>query len=514
MLPVLPALRWSGETGYGLDAPEIGRWLDQGAVGFILFGGTADAAREAADWLRDRGGRTLLLGADLERGAGQQFRGATSLPPLAALASAGDRERLFEAGALTGREALALGVPWVFAPVADLALEPRNPIVGTRAPGADPGEVARAVTAWIEGCLSVGAIPCAKHFPGHGRTLEDSHRALPVVEADRDTLSSTDWVPFRAAIECGVPSIMTAHVAYPALDPSGRPATRSRPILTDLLRDAMGFEGVVVTDALIMDGVGDGATAIVEALGAGVDLLLYPPAELPVKEILQAAAVDGRLDADERQASRARVEALLSRVARVPSSGVHLPSPDAHLPSSGAHLPPPGTEASGDPTGITGWGSEADRSAALRWAVESLDDGGWEPGRPGAVSLTVVDDDVGGPYPAPSRDVFPAALREAGIAVFQVGTDGGSGAPSPRRGEHLPLLCVYSEPRAWKGRAGLSPESRARVQTWMEEHRGRGGVVAFGGPTLRAELPSDLPVLMAWGGEALLQRAVAERLAR
>lgn len=497
LLPVLPALRWSGADGYALSAPSVGRWLDEGAAGFILFGGTAEAARGASEWLRERAGRPLLLGADLERGVGQQFRGATALPPLAALAAGGQRDRLFQAGELTGREALAVGVPWVFAPVADLALEPRNPIVGTRSPGAEPETVADAVVAWTEGCLSAGAVPCVKHFPGHGRTLEDSHRTLPTVEVDRDTLSATDLLPFRAAIAAGVPSVMTAHVAYPSLDPSGRPATRSRPILTDLLRGSLGFDGVVVTDALIMEGVGDGAAPIVEALRAGVDLLLYPPADLPVREVLDAVDAAGRLDPEERAHSLERVRRLVSRIAE-----------------------DPGREE-------RGWGAEGDRESALRWALESIGGAGGELPRPEAVSLTVVDDDVGGPYPAPARDVFAAVLQEAGVGVTEVpavtesgpeaGSKGGSGAAresSCQGGGSLPILCVYAEPRAWKGRAGLSRTSRAQVRAWQERHRSRGGVIAFGGPTLWAELPADRPTLLAWGGEALMQAAAARRLAR
>ena len=422
-LPVLPALRWADGEGYGLDRAPVRAWLEEGVVGFILFGGNAQAAREATDRLGEQAGRPLVFGADLERGAGQQFEGATALPPLAALAAAGDRDRLFQAGALTGREATALGVPWVFAPVADLAVEARNPIVGTRSPGADPNRVAEAVRAWIEGCLSVGALPCVKHFPGHGRTLEDSHRTLPRVEADRATLTATDQLPFREAIAAGVPSVMTAHVAYPALDPSGRPGTRSRPI--------------------IMDGAGEGATWMVEALQAGVDLLIYPPADLPVGEILRAAGAAGRLNHRERERSRARVERFLARAAR------------ATAPSG------------------RGWGSATDRGRALGWAAESLVEARWTPAPPASVELTVVDDDVGGPYPAPSREPFVEALRGAGVVVV----------PAPGPEDAFPILCVYAEPRGWKGRSGLSAESRARVRSWAQTPRRPGGVVAFGGPT-------------------------------
>jgi hypothetical protein len=132
---------------------------------------------------------------------------------------------------------------------------------------------------------------------------------------------------------------------------------------------------------------------------------------------------------------------------------------------------------------------------------------------PRAVSLTVVDDDVGGPYPTPPREVFPAALREAGVQVLEEGVRREAGEPPHGRSTVLPLLCVYSEPRAWKGRAGLSREARARVRAWVQANQGQGGVVAFGGPTLRADLPAGLPTLLAWGGEPLMQTAAALRIA-
>lgn len=470
-LPVLPALRWTPGGGYSLDAPRVEASLRDGATGFILFGGSAQAAREASEALSARAGRPLLLGADLERGAGQQFQGATPLPPLGALGALGDLQVLHDAGALTGREALAVGVPWVFAPVADLALEPDNPIVGTRALGREPGAVGAQVAAWIDGCLSVGALPCAKHFPGHGRTRTDSHATLPVVEAPREELLATDVAPFREAIRAGVPSLMTAHVAYPALDPSARPATRSGPVVEGLLREAMGFHGVVVTDALIMEGAGDGETAVVEALAAGVDLLLYPPEELSVAHVLQRAREGGALEPRALGRSRERVARLMARLPTVP----------------------------GEPR----WGTREDRDRSLGWALRTLTFRGPAPAPPMRVRLTVVDDDLGGPYPPPSRETFPATLRAHGVEM------GGDGA-----GDGLEILAVHAEPRAWKGRAGLSEVSCGRVEGWVRERAGAAAlVVAFGGPRLLEEIPQGVSVLLAWGGEPLMQEAAARHLA-
>lgn len=454
--PLIPALRWSDGEGYALDHPRVTRALESGVAGFIFFGGPASAAFAASTELTRRAGRPLLLGADLERGAGQQFPGATPLPPLAALASLDDREVVTRAGELTGREAVALGIPWVFAPVADLACEPDNPIVGTRAPGADPEAAGRVVSDWIRGCLSAGAIPCVKHFPGHGRTVTDSHAELPVVQADAGTLRAEDLRPFRDALSAAVPSVMTAHVAYPALDPSGRPATRSAPIVTGLLRKEMGFDGVVVSDALIMEGAGRAETAAAEALAAGVDLLLYPPEDL----VAPAATPD----------SARRVEELIRRVR-------------------------PSTEG--------GWGLEADRVWALETAVRTIsvvreDPTQAAPG-PGPWRVTVVDDDVGGPWPAPSRDAFPGAVRGAGAEVSEGGR---------------PLLALYADPRAWKGRAGLGPDAEAGLREWHSEAPPGAPILLFGGPALLPCLPPGRPVILAWGGEALMQEAAGRWLVR
>ena len=176
---IVPALRWHNETGFSHESARIDEALALGVGGFIVFGGTADAVRELTKSLVTRSAHPLLLASDLERGAGQQFEGLTQVPPPAALAALGRDDVVRWAGAITAREALAVGINWVFAPVADLDLLADNPIVQTRAFGAEPGRVARAVAAWVQGCQQAGALACAKHYPGHGRTFADSHITLP-----------------------------------------------------------------------------------------------------------------------------------------------------------------------------------------------------------------------------------------------------------------------------------------------------------------------------------------------
>ena len=274
---VFPALRWKEESGFSHERGASERALGYGAGGFILFGGTPEGVGEETDRLVREAGRPLLFASDLERGAGQQVRGFSELPPPRALASLHDPAVLRGAGILTAVEALSVGINWVLAPVADLDCEPDNPIVQTRAFGEEPEAVAASVTAGIVGCEAAGAMACAKHFPGHGRTRSDSHLGLPVVDASAEALEA-DLLPFQAAVGAGVSSVMTAHVAYPALDPSRSPATFSKPIL-DLLRHRFGFNGLIVSDALMMEGAREGRSQGeigLDALRAGVDLLLYP----------------------------------------------------------------------------------------------------------------------------------------------------------------------------------------------------------------------------------------------
>src|SRR5262249_245516 len=186
-------------------------------------------------------------------------------------------------GVVTAREARALGVHWVFYPVADVNNNPDNPVINNRSFGENPQAVAAMVKAFIEGVHPdrknyVLATP--KHFPGHGDTAVDTNLNLATTPADRDRLEHVELVPFRAAIEAGVDSIMTAHIAVPALAPADLPATLAPQILTNLLRNEMGFKGLVVTDALEMGGIAKGynsGEAAVLAVEAGADVLLMPP---------------------------------------------------------------------------------------------------------------------------------------------------------------------------------------------------------------------------------------------
>jgi beta-N-acetylhexosaminidase len=201
-----------------------------------------------------------------------------------------------------------------FGPVADVNSDPRNPIISTRAFAAVPERVAELATAFVEGCRKGGLLATAKHFPGHGNTHEDSHHALPTVDATSEVMRSRELPPFAATIQAGVPLVMTSHVRYPALDPSGAAATLSRPILTELLRGELQFQGAVVSDSLLMEGVkvgcADEGELALTALNAGVDILLDVAEPLATLDSLEAAVHDGRLPPERVDEALARIVLL------------------------------------------------------------------------------------------------------------------------------------------------------------------------------------------------------------
>lgn len=462
---LLPALRARADGSFSHEAGAIADALDLGAGGFILFGGTVESVRRlTADLLR-RAGRPLLIGSDLERGAGQQVVGLAEFPPPAALAALGDPAVVRWAGAVTAQEARAVGINWVFAPVADLDAVAENPIVQTRAFGADPDRVATCVRAWVQGCQEAGALACVKHYPGHGRTTADSHVELPVVSADPDAMAA-DLLPFQVAVDAGVAAVMTAHVAYPGLDPAGVPATLSRPIM-GRLRQTMGFDGLVVTDALIMDGAVKGrreSDAAVEAVVAGVDLLLYPNDPRRVRDSLAQALASGAMPQD-------RLEQALGRYARALAAATGPTAPVSRGPYESPDVLADALLAQG----------------MLRGNPPELE---------GPLDLVVVDDDLGGPYaPAPS-DWTAQALGPDRVGRYEGGSR---------------VVLVFAEPRGWKGRAGFGPETREALAVHTPE---ADLVVLFGHPRLLAALPTGAPVLLAWHRQRLMQEAAARWLRR
>ncbi|MBC7790480.1 MAG: hypothetical protein H7Z74_11080 [Anaerolineae bacterium] len=473
---LLPALRWDPARGYGGESERIDLALELGVGGFILFGGEQEAVRVLTKDLRRRSRIPLLIAADMERGAGQQFAGATGLPPLAAIASLGDVDAIRKAARLTAREARTLGVNWDYAPVCDLDIVPENPIIGTRSLGSDPRKVAALATEWISACQSEGVLACAKHFPGHGRTRTDSHAGLPVVTASKRELMETDLLPFKAAVAAGVASIMTAHISFPSLDPSGAPATLSRELLHWFLRQQFKFDGLIVTDAMIMEGILVGQSeseAAIRAFNAGCDLLLYPTDMKAVAEAMERALQDEMIEAD-RLAQSLRRRLKWAQWAS-----------------------PPNEYRKPAPTDIA-WGARiADRVVhVVRGTPKPL---------ASPLEIVVVDDDLGGPYPAPSREPFFEALAVGGVHARRV--DGAS------NGATSAVVALFGDIRSWKGRPGYSTETREKVERICGAVP-NSLVIQFSHPRLAQEIPGANTVVSAWGGESVMQQAAARWLSR
>src|SRR6266481_2514964 len=253
----------------------------------------------------------LLIGADFERGTAMRLDEGTSFPTAMALAAAGNPKNAYTMGKITALEARAAGIQWIYAPDADVNSNPGNPIINTRSFGENPEKVSEFVTEFIRGVQENGGLATAKHFPGHGDTTADSHIDLPVVTADRARLEKLELVPFRAAIAAGVGSIMTGHLNVPALEPdSNTPATLSSHILTGVLRKELGFQGLVVTDAMDMGGITvrfAPGEAAVRAVLAGADCLLMPPVPDAAYQSLQHAVKTGRITHERLDESVRRI---------------------------------------------------------------------------------------------------------------------------------------------------------------------------------------------------------------
>ena len=258
-----------------------------------------------------------LIGIDQEGGSVIRATFLPQAPAAMALGASGNADTACAVGAAVARGLRSLGINWNFAPVLDVNNNPANPVIAERSFSADPQEVARLAGAWMQGSMSEGVACCVKHFPGHGDTHTDSHHALPSVDKSLVELEALELIPFRALADTA-PAVMTAHIVYPQIDPE-HPATLSRKLLTGVLRDAIGFQGVVITDALMMKAVHDRyghARAAVLSLQAGADLVLAQGARHEQLAALQsiATAMDaGSLDLPALQQARTRIEKLAAR---------------------------------------------------------------------------------------------------------------------------------------------------------------------------------------------------------
>jgi beta-glucosidase-like glycosyl hydrolase len=452
--------------------------------GVIWFQTTAVEAARVNQELQSLAEVPLLVSADLEAGMGMRFTDREWWLPAMALAATGDPAHAEEQARVTAREALAAGINHVLAPVADVNVDPRNPVINTRSFGEDPHDVARYVAAFVRGLEEEGVLATAKHFPGHGDTRTDSHRSLPVLDVTRERLEQVELVPFRAAIAVGVSSVMIGHLGVPTLDPTPAPvrehfenvygtaaaevprhatmpATLSMPIV-DLLRRDLGFEGLVLTDAMDMGGLAahfDAGEAAVRAVEAGVDQILFSVDTDAAIAAVKEAVRTGRLTERRIDESVERILAAKKKVERRAS---------ARRTFDG------GLKAAAPQDDI------ADRAIQIARDTHNL-----LPLRAEKLAVTVV---------APHGD--PIA-----IGIEQTAT--------PDDAEVL-LLLLAIRPRSGAGTISVPEE----VQRLAQRYAHKTVVVSFGSPYVIRELGDVSTFVCAWGPQPVLQRAALRALQR
>jgi len=303
--------------GKSLDAETAAFLRQQKIRSVCLFRkniGSEDSVRALMRDLIDVLGPEALIGIDQEGGAVVRVTFLPQPPSAMALGASGDADRAEAVGAAVARGLKALGINWNFAPVLDVNNNPANPVIGERSFSNDPAEVTRLAAAWMRGSLREGVACCVKHFPGHGDTHVDSHHALPTVDKSRAELDALELAPFKA-LAAQAPAMMTAHIVYPQIDPD-RPATLSPQVLGGILRRDWGYDGVVITDALMMKAVAERfgyARSAVMAIAAGADMVLAQGSQaeqLVAIDALREAFASGQLTPAQGDAANARLDRL------------------------------------------------------------------------------------------------------------------------------------------------------------------------------------------------------------
>jgi beta-glucosidase-like glycosyl hydrolase len=485
---LVPAIRLPADYG---RVEDFRRLAADGVAGFLLFGGDDDLTRPFLESIREAAGRPVYIMSDTERGVGQQVHGCADLPPLMAVGATLSEERAYNHGRVTALEAKSVGINTVLAPVMDVLSLPSNPIIGNRSFGGSAELVSRLGAAWIAGAQEQGVLACAKHFPGHGHTAGDSHAELPTVAASLDELDRRELPPFRAAIAAGVGSIMTAHVRYPVLDPV-HPATLSETILKDLLRENLGFGGLVISDALTMEGLlvaGEGggrlseAEAAVRCVQAGCDLLLHPTDPYAVAEALEEANAVGRIE----------ISSVLARIL-LTLSDLAVGAVEA-----------PGLRASH----VYGaYALARDSLTVLQNRSRLLP---LLPGRRRRVLCVLVDDDDDPRREAPFRE--RVAEFDAGfvrVASWPGNAEGRALLGAADEAEVI-LLAVTSSIRSCKGRANLAPGLRALVGEIQSRAGAKTVTVLFTAPGALADVePAPATLVAAWGDAPVTVRAALD----
>jgi len=474
---------------FGGSRPVPGVLLNPTYSG-VTLGDPLDAA-SLLDRLQAIAPVPLLNTADFEAGVGFRMAGATVFPRNMAFGAAGDDQLVYEAGRITGVESRAIGVHVDFAPVVDVNDNPRNPVINTRSFGEDPSAVARLGAAYVRGLQDGGALATLKHFPGHGDTDVDSHLGLPIIRRPRARLDEVELVPFRAGLDAGAAAVMTAHIEMPALDPAPEtPATLSAPIVTDLLRGELGFDGLVYTDSMSMQAVADlldPGEAAVRAVLAGNDVVLHSPDDRAASAGIKAAVAQGRIPAERIARSAERILRAKARLGLHRTRRVNLESVALNV------------------------GTRAHRAVAEEASRRGLtlikDERNEVPLRLGPdariLYLSVLDYPAGWGIASPSR-TFAPELRERWPNVTAVELSDRTSRDeldlvrASARGYDAVVAAVFVRTAAYSGRMDLAPPVARLLEDLVPitaDTRVPYVTVFFGNPYVATFLP-DLPAML------------------
>lgn len=501
---------------------------DNHVGGIVLFQSPVYESAHLINRMQALARYPLLVSADLERGAAMRFDDVVDFGWVMAVAATGNTDYARREGLITAREARALGVQQVLAPVADVNNNAANPVINVRSFGEDPEQVGKFVAAFVEGLQSGGVLATAKHFPGHGNTTTDSHRGLPIFDVGRDRLRSTELVPFRAAIKAGVGSIMVAHIALPQIDstevnplPSNvrtkpvdtteaeeivmqsatLPASMS-PVVGEMLRRDLGFDRIVVTDALSMSGLTVYFTqeeAAVHALLAGADMLLKPADTDACIRGVREAVKSGRLTEKRIEESARKILAAKYDLGLVSQRFVNLDEIDRVV--SG----PDSMKLSQE---IAEHAITLVRNDAHLLPLRPLRDGA----RIFNLAVTNGDDRLW------IANAFSTALAAGGHPVETVVLDERSSDAEVQRAierakeADLVIASLYARVRTGQARSIAIPEQGARALSALIERDAPVIGVSFGNPYLLQNFPKLKTYMVAYGEQKNLQRAAARAI--
>lgn len=466
--------------------------------GLIMYRGEPHQAARLTNKLQSLSKLPLIFASDFERGAYSQLHVGAPFTTNMAVGATGSEDYAYFQGKVTAREARALGIHWVLAPVADINNNPDNPIINVRSYGEDPALVARMVRAFVRGVQENGAIATLKHFPGHGDTSVDSHIGLAAIASDRSRLDDVELVPFKAGLEGGARSVMVAHLAVPKLThDDGLPASLSPEIINGLLRRDLGYKGLVITDGMNMGGVTKmfkGDEAAVRAVEAGADVVLTPPdPALAIKGILRAVQ-SGRL-------TPARIDESVRRILQAKAQlGLH----------RNRYIKPADVDkVFGSKVYAEEAQAIADRSITLLRNEDRV-----VPVKASKTLriLTLIISDEGKSDPA---DIFQEAVAQRVPSAEIMTLNGRSGeaeikAAMEKAGKAALILCaVYTQVRAQKGTVAL-PGKQADIINQLLQLNKPVLMVAFGSPYIIRQLPGIKNYLITYSLTEAAQRAAAK----